>query len=342
MSMPGARRIFFIGLHPSTPLILDAAPLEVAAVAHLDYFRRFTLHPAHMVFQLCYAACRIGTTPLIRYPASVAWRLARPHVRGTYARYAAHLSWLLKSKARVIPVDKVSAAVSFVEQNDIELLVVNSWSLLPESLVRAPRRGAINIHPSRLPQYRGALPTLWSLKNRDTHSAVSLLIMGSGVDDGALLAQHGFEIRPDATSIDIEQAIDALIAAHLHADILSYLERRTELQKQTGTPSSTARYESYRVIAWREETARDIINKILLYPHIEPFVYCMMRLNGIEAEIRHAVTTPTAAVQPGHFVVEKLTVHCGAADGTISCRLFRDMGMRMSLTLLSARTGTLD
>jgi methionyl-tRNA formyltransferase len=340
--MDTARRILFIGLHPTTPMALDCAPLEVAAVAHLDYFWRITLHPAHVVFQVCYALCSSSTSRTLRYPASVAWKLAKPYARGTYARYAEYLSWLLSSTAEVISAEDTSSLISFVAQHDIELIVVNSWSILPEEVLRAPRTGAINVHPSKLPQYRGAVPTLWSLKQHDTHSALTFLVMGRGVDDGALIAQHAFEIPSTASSIDIEHTIDTLIASHLHRDTVSYLNHAVELRQQVGTPSSTARYEAYRTIQWHKETARDIVNKILLYPFVEPFLFCITALNGAQIEIRDADMRPWSNIPAGQFLVEKLSVHIGTADGVVSCQLFRDIGFASSLRLLYMRSGTLD
>lgn len=75
------------------------------------------------------------------------------------------------------------------------LITASFGHILPTQLLRDhfPRpETRLNVHPSRLPQYRGAAPIQWAIARRDTETGVSVqsLAMGGGkmVDKGELWA----------------------------------------------------------------------------------------------------------------------------------------------------------
>ena len=61
--------------------------------------------------------------------------------------------------------------------------------LLGESVLRIPRCGFINIHPSLLPKYRGPLPDYRQYWNEDPDGGVTVHIIDKGEDTGPILAQ---------------------------------------------------------------------------------------------------------------------------------------------------------
>ncbi|MBM4250567.1 MAG: methionyl-tRNA formyltransferase [Deltaproteobacteria bacterium] len=72
--------------------------------------------------------------------------------------------------------------------------------ILPSAFLSTPRRGTINIHPSLLPKYRGAIPVPASLLAGDEVSGVSVLFTVQRLDAGAIIVQESLPIGPDETS----------------------------------------------------------------------------------------------------------------------------------------------
>lgn len=68
---------------------------------------------------------------------------------------------------------------------------------LPAEVLALPRLGAVNIHPSTLPAYRGTMTPNWHLLNGESTIGITMHHMTPQFDDGAILAQADVAIDPD-------------------------------------------------------------------------------------------------------------------------------------------------
>ena len=80
------------------------------------------------------------------------------------------------------------------------LVVVAYGQILPSSVLKIPRVGAINIHASLLPKYRGPAPIQWAIINGDRQAGVTTMWMAEGMDTGDILLQDQVTIDPQETS----------------------------------------------------------------------------------------------------------------------------------------------
>ena len=93
---------------------------------------------------------------------------------------------------------KPSEHVERVRAARADALVVAAYGLiLPPGMLNAGRFGAINIHASLLPRWRGAAPIQRALLAGDARSGVSIMQMDAGLDTGPVFAQRPIEIDPD-------------------------------------------------------------------------------------------------------------------------------------------------
>ena len=92
-----------------------------------------------------------------------------------------------------------------------DLFVVADYGqiLSAETLSLAPR-GAINLHGSLLPKYRGAAPINWAIYRGETESGVSTIHMTPKVDAGPVLAQARTRIDPEENAVALETRLAAL------------------------------------------------------------------------------------------------------------------------------------
>ena len=69
------------------------------------------------------------------------------------------------------------------------IVVVAYGQILPKSILDIPRYGAINVHASLLPKYRGASPIAWAILKGEKRTGVTTIKMDEGMDTGDILLQ---------------------------------------------------------------------------------------------------------------------------------------------------------
>lgn len=97
---------------------------------------------------------------------------------------------------------KKKEAQDAIKRLSPELIVVGSFDqIIPDDIINIPRFGVINMHPSLLPKYRGATPTVWALLNGEEETGVTAhLIEDGNIDSGRIIAQARLKI--EATDSD--------------------------------------------------------------------------------------------------------------------------------------------
>jgi methionyl-tRNA formyltransferase len=73
---------------------------------------------------------------------------------------------------------------------ETDLFVVAAFRILPPRLFELPRLGAINIHASLLPKYRGAAPINWALINGETETGLTSFFLKKTIDTGDVILQE--------------------------------------------------------------------------------------------------------------------------------------------------------
>ena len=76
------------------------------------------------------------------------------------------------------------------------LVVVAYGRILPLAVLQAPRFGAVNVHFSMLPKYRGAAPVQWALVHGEESTGVTTMQLSEGMDEGDVLLQRELAILP--------------------------------------------------------------------------------------------------------------------------------------------------
>jgi methionyl-tRNA formyltransferase len=116
-------------------------------------------------------------------------------------------------------------AVAEIAALQPDVLVVAAYGqILPQSLLDVPRLGAVNVHASLLPRWRGASPVAHAILAGDTDTGVSIMQMDAGLDTGAVYRQQAVAIPPDATTPSLTATL-AQIGASLLGEVLVQLER---------------------------------------------------------------------------------------------------------------------
>ncbi|PIE56118.1 MAG: methionyl-tRNA formyltransferase [Desulfobulbus propionicus] len=98
-----------------------------------------------------------------------------------------------------------------------DLLVVVAYGhILPGSLLDLPPLGALNVHGSLLPKYRGAAPIQWAIINGERQTGLTLMQMNEGMDTGDILLQESIPVSDEDTAGSVFQRLAALGGAMIN------------------------------------------------------------------------------------------------------------------------------
>jgi methionyl-tRNA formyltransferase len=136
-----------------------------------------------------------------------------------------------------------------------DIMVVAAYGLiLPRAVLDIPRRGAINVHASLLPRWRGAAPIQRALLAGDSNTGISIMQMDEGLDTGPVLLQLAIPIHGDDTAGTLHDRL-AELGANLIVKAMDALEAgglRPTPQSANGA-TYAAKFEKREAhVDWRE------------------------------------------------------------------------------------------
>ncbi len=118
-------------------------------------------------------------------------------------------------------------AVETLRQWPADLYVVAAFGqILPQSVLDIPTRGAINVHASVLPRWRGAAPIQASILAGDAQTGVTIMMMEAGLDTGPMLRAEAIDIAPDETGASLHDRLSELGARLLIPTLDDFLAGR--------------------------------------------------------------------------------------------------------------------
>jgi len=89
-------------------------------------------------------------------------------------------------------------------------VVVAFGHILPKRVLSIPKKGAINLHASLLPKYRGPAPIQWAIINMEKETGVTAMLMNEGLDTGDILLSAKTEIYSKETSYSLHDRLSRI------------------------------------------------------------------------------------------------------------------------------------
>jgi len=150
----------------------------------------------------------------------------RPAGRGNKLNAPPVKEFALESNLNVFQPTKIKnqEALELFKSHKADVAVVVAYGrILPPNFLKAFPKGAINVHFSLLPKYRGAAPVNWAIVNGETKTGVTTMQMDAGLDTGDILLQTETDIRVKENAIDLMARL-AFEGANLLIETLNNLE----------------------------------------------------------------------------------------------------------------------
>ncbi len=215
--------------------------------------------------------------------------------------------------------------------------------MLSADILAIPSRGALNMHGSLLPRYRGRAPVNWAVLHGERETGASLHYMAAKPDAGDLVAQTAVPILPDDTAREVFDKVT--VAAECTLDgampgLIAGTAPRQPLDLARGSYYGGRKPEDGR-IDWSQDAAR-IHNLVRAVAPPYPGAFADVaghRVRILRSRVLHAAGPP----QPPRLVVDDVScvAHCGGG-GTLLVKEVEVDGVQATPRGLAAILGTSD
>ena len=207
-------------------------------------------------------------------------------------------------------------ATELVKSLKPDILVVVAYGrILPDDMLAVPKYGAINVHASLLPKYRGAAPIQWAVLNGDKITGVSTMYLASEMDTGDVIYTAETEIGEFETSGELFDRLMVMGAELMHRTLQDIEAGCAPRIPQNHEEASYVKMldKSLSPIDWNR-TPRAIIKWIY---GLQPWPVATTELQGGLFKVYAAQYTKTqTAKDPGSIVsAGKNGIELACADG---------------------------
>lgn len=204
--------------------------------------------------------------------------------------------------------------IYIMEELKPDLIVTAAFGqFLPNALLEAPTHGAINVHASLLPKYRGGAPIHYAVMNGDKETGITIMYMEKRMDAGDILSQRSIRIDEEDDTGDLFEKLSVLgkeLLIDTLPDILGGTIQPIKQNEEDATYSPNITREQEQ-IEWAFP-AKQIKNKIR---GLRPFPGAFTYWEGNRFKIWDAVVEKEQTnEQPGtiiDFKNNRIQVACG-------------------------------
>ena len=213
--------------------------------------------------------------------------------------------------------------------------------MLKAPLLAIPKRGALNMHGSLLPKYRGRVPVNWAIIRGETETGATLHYMTEKPDNGDIVAQQAVPILPNDTAHEVFQKVTVAAEMALNNVLPALLAGKAQAAKQDLSKGAYfgGRKAEDGIIDW-SQSALEIHN--LVRAVAPPYPGATTQVMGKPMRILQTLVSKCAAAgkeQPAFYVKEgKAYAIC--ASGVLRVVLFELEGVEMSAAEFVAKYGT--
>ncbi|HIW54396.1 MAG TPA: methionyl-tRNA formyltransferase [Candidatus Ruthenibacterium merdigallinarum] len=196
------------------------------------------------------------------------------------------------------------------------IVVVAYGRILPGEILSIPPHGAVNLHVSLLPKYRGAAPVQWSVINGDKRTGVTIMQLDEGLDTGDILRVAPVDIGAEETSGELFERVSALGAQTLLQSLDDIEQGRAQPVPQDDALATLAPPLTKEMALFSFE--RDARSLHDLIRGLNPWPVAYFVHGGKKIKVLAARLDEQAKGRPGEVLCTKpLTVACGSGALTL-------------------------
>ena len=210
----------------------------------------------------------------------------------------------------------------------LDVLVVAAYGLiLPPAVLAWPRHGALNIHASKLPRWRGAAPIQRAIMAGDALTGITVMQMDAGLDTGAVVSAVDVSIAPRETA----GTLTARLAATGATIIVATLEQLASAWVLPATPQP-AEGATYAAKIARADAAIDWtqpaidIDRVIRALDPAPGAYAQWAAEVVKVWSAEPMAASVAGTPGTVLAVHGDGVDVGCGDGALRLRTLQPAG----------------
>lgn len=211
---------------------------------------------------------------------------------------------------------------------DADVAVVTAYGVIvPQVILDGTKYGCINIHPSKLPRWRGAAPLQHTILSGDKETSICIMQMDKGMDTGDILMEKHVDVPADMTASDLHD-LTSKMGASMLLETLAHVKdgsiQRT-VQSTEGVTHARKIERSDEKIVW-SDTAYMVNARIRTFSPRPGayFVYNGQNIKVLQAEIDESAQHHAT---PGTVLDNDLGIACG--KGILKPTLLQREGKKM-------------
>ena len=188
----------------------------------------------------------------------------RPAGRGNKLSASPVKEFALQNNLQIFQPTKIKTpeGLDLFQSHQADVAVVVAYGrILPETFLQAFPKGAINVHFSLLPKYRGAAPVNWAIAGGEEKTGVTTMKMDVGLDTGDILLQHETKIEKGENAIELMQKLSVLGADLLSETLAMFDELTAQPQNDADATFAPIMKKEDGLIDWTKK-AREISSRV--------------------------------------------------------------------------------
>ena len=226
----------------------------------------------------------------------------KPMGRGRILKSTPVGQFAKENKIKLLEPDNLSS-IDFhnqLENLEADIFLVVAYRILPEKIIGIPKHGAINLHVSLLPKYRGAAPIQWALMNGDTETGITVFQINRKVDTGDILVQKKFPIYKDDNMLTLGTRL-CNSGAEIMVDVIGKIEKgsiKISKQNQESVSFAPKITKKMRCINWSWSATKihNWVRGLSPYPSMYTF------LNGQNMKVFKTFIEKSSICKPGQII----------------------------------------
>jgi len=211
--------------------------------------------------------------------------------------------------------------------------------MLKRELLEIPKRGALNMHGSLLPKYRGRVPVNWAIIHGEISTGATLHYMTEKPDNGDIVAQQAVPILPDDTALQVFQKVTVAAEIALNGVLPALLAGKAQALQQDLSKGAYfgGRKAEDGVIDW-SQSAQAIHNLVRAVAPPYPGATTQL-MNKPMRILQTLVTGCTVSGEKPAFYVKEGKAYAVCGQGVLRVVRFELDGIEMSAAEFAAQYG---
>jgi len=254
---------------------------------------------------------------------------SRPAGRGQKISHSMVKKFCLKNKIPVYTPEnfKASEEINRFKETNCDVLVVAAYGIiLPKEILVIPKFGAINIHASLLPLWRGAAPIQRAILAGDKKTGITIMQMNEKLDAGNIILQKEIKINEENTSQEIHDVLSQMGGESI-TNVLKILEVDEKIKS---VPQNESKATYAKKISPNETKINWHRNKNEILRQIKA-LGAWFELNKQRIKIFDAEISSVKNKLPGLIIDKNLSISCGNG-GVINPKVLQKSGgVKMSI-----------